>query len=154
MPNTIYVYDEETGKIKYTVDQMHKSQLENFSAGNNPFFVGPAGSKISGTYVKKDLETGKPIGVSPIEHMTFVNINKHVVVANGTDEAVISGLRKGMQVNVNNEHSYIVDDESGSTLELSCNNFSYAPEHNRMSIMLKAYGCHDSVLKIQFIEEE
>ena len=125
MPNTVYVYDKNTGKIKYTVDHMQHTDLKQFEESGEPFFVGPGGAKISGTYVKKDSSTGAPIGVSPIEHMTFVNINKHTVVANGTDEAVISGLRKGMCVDINHEHTYIVDDESGTTLELSCNNFSY-----------------------------
>lgn len=153
MANTIYVYDKDTGKIKYTIDEVHHTQIENFRARGDSFFVGPGGSKISGTFVKKDSVTGEPIGVSPIEHMSFININKHTIVANGTDEAVISGLRKGMQVNINNEHSYIVDDDSGTTLELSCNNYSYVPEHNRMAVYLKGYGCHDSVLKIEVIEE-
>lgn len=152
--STIYVYDENTGKIKYTVDQMNHTQIEKFEEKGEPFFVGPSGSKISGTFVKKDANTGTPIGVSPLEHMTFVNINKHVVVANGTDEAVISGLRNGMRVDVNHEHSYTVDDESGDCLELSCNNFSYVPDHNQMTIYLKAYGCYDSMLKVDFVEEE
>ena len=109
--------------------------------------------KISGTFVKKDMETGQHFGISPIENMVFINLNKHIVVANGTDEAVISGLRKGMHVDINHEHSYIVDDESGSTLELSCNNYSYVAQHNEMKVYLKAYGCHDSVISIKFIEE-
>ena len=153
MPNTVYVYDKNTGKIKYTVDQTHHTDIKQFEESGETFFVGPGGAKISGTYVKKDPSTGAPVGVSPIEHMTFVNINKHVIVANGTDEAVISGLRKDMHININNEHSYIVDDESGSTLELSCNNYAYAPEHNHMNIYMKAYGCYDSVLKIQVVKE-
>lgn len=155
MPNsTIYVYDENTGKIKYTVDLMRQTQIDKFEESGESFYIGPAGAKISGTFVKKDANTGTPIGVSPVQHMTFVNINKHTVVANGTDEAVISGLRKGMCVDINHEHTYIVDDESGTTLELSCNNFSYVPEHNEMKVYLKSYGCYDSVLKINFIEED
>jgi len=86
--------------------------------------------------------------------MTFVNLNKHVVVANGTDEAVISGLKTGMRVDVNHEHSYIVDEESGNSLELSCNNFSYIPEQNQMTVYLKSYGCYDSMLKINFVDED
>jgi len=75
-------------------------------------------------------------------------------VANGTDEAVISGLINGLQVNVNNEHTYVVDDDTGSTLELSCNNFSYIPQHNEMTVYFKAYGYHDSMIKINFIEDK
>ena len=154
MSESIYVYDAQTGKIKYTVDEIHESQVESFQvADGESFYVGPSGQKISGTFVKKDMETGQHFGISPIENMVFINLNKHIVVANGTDEAVISGLRKGMHVDINHEHSYIVDDESGSTLELSCNNYSYVAQHNEMKVYLKAYGCHDSVISIKFVEE-
>ena len=155
MPNsTIYVYDADTGKIKYTVDQMSHTQINKFEEKGETFFVGPSGSKISGTFVKKDANTGTPMGITPLEQMTFVNLNKHVVVANGTDEAVISGLKTGMRVDVNHEHSYIVDEDSGNSLELSCNNFSYIPEQNQMTVYLKSYGCYDSMLKINFVEED
>jgi len=154
LDTTIYVYDENTGKIKYTVEQTRNTQIKRFEDSGESFFVGPSGFKISGTFVKKDPETQKPIGVFPIENMTFIEINKHVVVANGTDEAVISGLINGLQVNVNNEHTYVVDDDTGSTLELSCNNFSYIPQHNEMTVYFKAYGYHDSMIKINFIEDK
>lgn len=154
MSDVLYVYEEETGKIQYTVDNAGPDQIKHFSEENIPVYLGPAGSRLVGTYVKKDDVTGEPLGIFPVEHMTFLQINKHVAVANGTDEIVISGLKKGMHVNINKEHSYVVDDESGTTLELSCNNFSYAPEHNQMRVYFKAYGCHDSVISVRFVEEE
>ena len=152
--STIYVYEKDSGKIQYTVDNAGPEQIKYYLEDNIPFYLGPSGSRLVGTYVKKDDETGEPIGVFPIENMTFIQINKHVAVANGTDEIVISGLKKGMNVNINKEHSYVVDDESGTTLELSCNNFSYAPQHNQMRVYFKAYGYHDSVISVQFVEEE
>jgi len=152
--NTLYVYDEQSGKIQYTIDNAGPDHIKNLQKDNLSVYLGPAGSRLVGTYVKKDDETGEPIGICPVEHMSFIQINKHVAVANGTDEIVISGLKKGMRVNINKEHSYVVDDESGTTLELSCNNFSYAPQHNHMRVYFKAYGYHDSVISVQFVEEE
>jgi len=154
MSDTLYVFDDATGKIQYTIDNASSHQFNHLAENNISSYLGPAGSRLVGTYVKRDDETGEPIGIFPVEHMSFIQINKHVAVANGTDEIVISGLKKGMHVNINKEHSYVVDDESGTTLELSCNNFSYAPEHNQMRVYFKAYGYHDSVISVQFVEEE
>lgn len=154
MSDTLYVFDDATGKIQYTIDNASSHHFDHLTENNIPSYLGPAGSRLVGTYVKRDDETGEPIGIYPVEHMSFIQINKHVAVANGTDEIVISGLKKGMNVNINKEHSYVVDDESGTTLELSCNNFSYAPEHNQMRVYFKAYGYHDSVISVQFVEEE
>lgn len=152
MNNTIYVYDKNNGKIKYTIDLASPAQIEYMAEKGEHFYIGPAGAKISGSFVKLDDE-GNPIGISRTEHMNFININKHVVVANGTDEAIISGLRYGMFVDVNHEYQYVVDEETGRTLELSCNNFSYVPQQNEMRVYMKAYGCHDSVITINFVEE-
>ena len=154
MSDTLYVFDDATGKIQYTIDNASSHHFDHLTENNIPSYLGPAGSRLVGTYVKRDDETGEPIGIYPVEHMSFIQINKHVAVANGTDEIVISGLKKGMDVNINKEHSYVVDDESGTTLELSCNNFSYAPQHNQMRVYFKAYGYHDSVISVQFVEEE
>jgi len=154
MSDTLYVFDDVTGKIQYTIDNASSHQFNHLAENNISSYLGPAGSRLVGTYVKRDDETGEPIGIFPVEHMSFIQINKHVAVANGTDEIVISGLKKGMHVNINKEHSYVVDDESGTTLELSCNNFSYAPQHNHMRVYFKAYGYHDSVISVQFVEEE
>jgi len=154
MSDTLYVFDDVTGKIQYTIDNASSHQFDHLAENNISSYLGPAGSRLVGTYVKRDDETGEPIGIFPVEHMSFIQINKHVAVANGTDEIVISGLKKGMHVNINREHSYVVDDESGTTLELSCNNFSYAPQHNQMRVYFKAYGYHDSVISVQFVEEE
>jgi len=154
MSDTLYVFDDATGKIQYTIDNASSHHFDHLTENNIPCYLGPAGSRLVGTYVKRDDETGEPIGIYPVEHMSFIQINKHVAVANGTDEIVISGLKKGMDVNINKEHSYVVDDESGTTLELSCNNFSYAPQHNQMRVYFKAYGYHDSVISVQFVEEE
>jgi len=148
---TVYVYDQETGRVLYTVDDLSESQLSQFNV-NESHYIGPSGLKISGNYVKREPMSGKPLGISPIEHMTFVDISKHEIVSDGVDEAVISNIRMGTHVNINNEHSYVVDDETGTSLELSCNNYSYIPEHNQMTVYLKAYGCHDSKITINVIE--
>lgn len=154
MSNTIYVYDERTGKIKYTVDEASPAKVEAFEKNPNMhFYIGPSGARLAGTYVKKDPNSGKPIGISPIEHMSFLNINKHTIIANGIDEAVITGLKIGMRVDVNHETSFVVSNEDEKTLEISCNNYSYIPEQNQMAIYFKGYGYHDSVIKINMIEE-
>ena len=150
---TIYVYDETTGRVQYTIEDVNLDQINSFKTKNLSYYIGASGGKLAGTYVKKDSGTGKPIGISPVEHMTFININKHTIVANGTDEAIISGLPNGMHVNINNEYEYVVDDESGSTLELSCNNYSFMPQHNVMTVYFKKYGCHDSSIKVNMVEE-
>jgi hypothetical protein len=155
MSNTIYVYDEKSGRIKYTIDDASPLQIQNFT--NKPdmhFYVGPSGQRLAGTFVKKDPSSGKPIGVAPIEHMSFLTINKHTIIANGKDEAVITGLRLGMEVDVNHETKFTVSNKDEQTLELSCNNYSYIPEQNKMAIYFKAYGCHDSVIKIDMIQED
>ena len=152
MSNTIYVYDSETGRIDYTIEDARQAHINSFQEKGKDFYFGAAGGKIAGTYVKKNPDTGEPLGISPIEHMTFINIDKHEINSDGVDEAVISGLRKGMHVDINHEHSYVVDDESGSTLEISCNNYSYISEHNQMTIYFKAYGCHDSKITINVLE--
>lgn len=155
MPNSIYVYDDKTGRIKYTIDDANPAQIENFIKKNNTsFFVGKSGAKLAGTYVKKDPGSGNPIGIVPIEHMSFININKHTIVANGTDEAIISGLKLGMQVDINHETVFNVSQEDDKTLEISCNKFSYLPEQNKMAIYFKGYGYHDSVIKINIVEED
>lgn len=151
MSDTIYMYEKESGRIKYTIDNAQPMQVGSLIEKGETFFFGPSGGKLSGTYVKLDNE-GNPSKIVPIEHMTFININKHTIVADGEDEAVVSGLRHGMHVNINNEHSYVVDDESGTSLELTCNNYSYMPQHNEMTVYFKSYGCHDSQIKINMIE--
>ena len=148
---TVYVYNQETGMVLYTVDDLSEAQLTNLNLNEN-HYVGPSGLKIAGNYVKKEPVSGKPLGISPIEHMTFININKHEILSDGVDEVVITDIRLGTHVNINNDHSYVVDDESGTSLELSCNNYSYIPEHNQMSVYFKAYGCHDSKITINVIE--
>jgi len=61
MPNsTIYVYDADTGKIKYTVDQMSHTQINKFEEKGETFFVGPSGSKISGTFCEKGFQYLNP----------------------------------------------------------------------------------------------
>jgi len=153
MSDTIYVYDKDTGKINYTVDAVSPSQIQSFSQRTkDEYYVGKSGGKLAGTYVKKDSASGKPIGISRIEHMTFLTINKHTIVANGTDEAVISGLKTGMTVDIDHGQIFKVKEDDDKTLEMSCNNFSYIPEQNQMAIYFKAYGCHDSVIKINMIE--
>jgi len=148
---TVYVYEENSGRIQYTIEDVHPAQIQNFNKKGIEFYLGEKGHRIAGTFVKKD-DAGNPIGVSPIQHMTFININKHTIVADGVDEAVITGLIKGMHVNINNEHSYIVKDEDDKTLELSCDKYSYLPQHNHMTVYFKAYGYHDSQIKINVIE--
>ena len=154
MSDTIYVYDEKTGRINYTIDEASPAKIQNFEDNPNMhFYVGPSGAKLAGTYVKKDPGSDKPIGVVPIEHMSFLTINKHTIIANGTDEAVITGLKLGMRVDVNHETSFVVSNKDEQTLEISCNNYSYIPEQNQMAIYFKGYGYHDSVIKINIIEE-
>lgn len=149
---TVYVYDKGTGRVQYTIEEVNPAQVESFKAKNLSYYIGPPGQRISGTFVKLDANTGTPIGISPFQHMTFININKHTIVANGTDEAVITGLLNGMSVDINNEYQYVVDDESGSTLELSCNNYSFIPQHNQMTVYFKKYGYHDSSIKVNVVE--
>jgi len=148
---TIYVYKKDSGRIQYTVEDVHPAQVQNFKDKGIDFYVGDKGSRIAGTFVKKD-DAGNPIGIAPIQQMTFININKHTIVADGVDEAVITGLIKGMHVNINNEHSYVVEDEDDKTLEISCDKFSYLLQHNQMSVYFKAYGHHDSQIKINVVE--
>ena len=102
---------------------------------------------------EKDDDTGIPCGISQIRHMNFLTVDKKAIVADGTDEATISGLRKGMHVNINNEYAYAVDDKTGTTLEISANNFSYIPDHNEMIIKVCGYGYHEAQVKINIIEE-
>ena len=153
MLKTVYIYDKQSGRVQYTIDNVDPNQIRNMNLQDKSFYVGPPNQRLAGTFVKIDPSSGEPIGISPIQHMTFVNINKHVIVANGTDTAVITGFRKGMSVDINHEHKYTVEDEDDMTLELSCNNFSYIPQHNEMVVYLKAYGCHDSSVKINVVEE-
>ena len=76
MSNTLYVYDEKTGRIKYTIDDVSPGQIKNFNEKSDMhFYVGPSGASLAGTYVKKDPGSGNPIGISPIEHMSFLTIN-------------------------------------------------------------------------------
>jgi len=153
MSDTIYVYDKNTGRIKYTVDDVSPGQAQRFAQRtNDEFYVGKTGEKLTGTYVKKDPSSGKPVGIARIEHMTFLTINKHTIVANGTDEAVIGGLKEGMTVDIDHGQVFKVGKDDDKTLEISCNNFSYIPEHNQMAIYFKGYGYHDSVIKIKMIE--
>ena len=149
---TIYVYEKDSGKVQYTIEDANLEQIQSFDSKGVDFYLGPRGARIAGTFVKKDANTGAPIGISPVEHMTFINITKHTIVADGTDEAVISGLKTGMHVNINNEHSYVVETEDDKTLEISCNNYSYIPFHNNMTIYFKGYGYHDSQIKINVVE--
>ena len=149
---TIYVYEKDTGRIQYTIDNADPEHIRSFNDKGIDFYIGNKGSRITGTFVKRDSTTGKPIGISPIKHMTFININKHTIVADGVDEVVITGLIKGMHVNINNEHSYVVEDEDDKTLEISCDKFSYLPQHNHMTVYFKAYGHHDSQIKINVVE--
>ena len=152
MSETIYVYDKDTGRIKYTVDEVSPSQIQQFSQRtNDEFYVGRSGQRLAGTYVKKD-PSGKPIGISKIEHMTFLTINKHTIVANGTDEAVIGGLKTGMTVDIDHGQIFKISEDDDKTLEISCNNYSYIPEQNQMAVYFKGYGYHDSVIKIEMIE--
>jgi hypothetical protein len=150
---TIYVYDSSTGKVKYTIEDVSPDHVKNMNKKGDEFYVGDPGQRLAGTFVKKDPGSGLPIGITPIQHMTFVNINKHTIVANGTDEAVVSGLLSGMSVDINHEYTYQVESEDDKTIELTCNNYSYLPQHNEITVYLKAYGYHDSSLKVQVVEE-
>lgn len=150
---TGYVYDKATGKIKYTVENVNPNLIENFRENTTSgCFIGDVGYNISGTYVKLDEKTKEPIEVSQIEHMDFLRLNKHEILSDGKDEAVISGLRIGTNVDVNHEWGYVVTEETGDSLEISCNNYSYIPENNLISVYFKSYGCHDSQIKIKVVE--
>ena len=151
---TIYVYEKETGKIQYTVEDAQDHQVENFKKKHIPFFATTGRYKTLGTYVKIDANTGSAISIEPIQYMDFISINKSVLVANGTDEVVISGLTPGIFVDVNGEGSYVTSPVSGTTLELSANGYSYVPGHNRMTIKFRAYGYHDSQTHVDLIEGE
>ena len=87
---TVYVYDKETGKIQYTIDEANDAQIENLKNKNISAFVSTDKYKTVGTYVKMD-DKGVPISIAPVEHMDFITVNKSAIVANGTDEAIISG---------------------------------------------------------------
>ena len=151
---TIYVYNDTTGEINYTVDEASDIQIESFKTKGVPIFVSHPRHMIAGTYVMKDAITGNPIGVAPMRQMDFISIDKNVIVANGTDEAVISGLSNGVFVNINGEHSYTVDGESGPNLEISANGFSYDPNNNGMVVSFRAYGYNNSKILIGLVEGE
>ena len=149
---TIYVYERETGKIQYTVEDAQDHQVENFKKKNIPFFATTGKYRTLGTYVQISSNTGSPTSIAPIENMDFISVDKTVLVANGTDEVVISGLKPGILVNMNDEGSYITSPVTGTTLEISANGYSYEPGHNRMTIKFRAYGYHDSQTHINLIE--
>jgi hypothetical protein len=151
---TIYVYDTVTGKIQYTVDDANVAQIEGFKRKNIPVFVSTKKYKIMGTYVKFNANTGTAMSIEPIKHMDFVTFSKDVLVANGTDEVVVSGLKYGMVVDINSENTYTVDVLTGTTLEISANGFSHESRHNNMIIKFHGYGYHDSKMQIQLIEGE
>ena len=151
---TIYVYEKATGKIQYTVDDAHEGQIEHFTQKNIPFFASTAKYRTVGTYVKLDANTGIPTSIDPIEHMDFISVSKSTLVANGTDEIVISGLKMGMFIDVNGENSYVTNPETGTTLEISANGYSYDSENNQMTIRFHAYGYHDSQTHIDLVEGE
>ena len=149
---TIYVYEKETGKIQYTVEDAQTPQVENFRKKNIPFFATTSKYRTVGTYVQKDANTGNPVSIASIENMNFISVDKSTLVANGTDEVVISGLKPNMLVDINGEGSYITSSATGTTLEISANGYSYEPGQNRMSIKFRAYGYHDSQTNIDLIE--
>ena len=151
---TIYVYNEITGEINYTVDEVSDVQIESFKSKGIPIFVSHPRHMIAGTYVMKDAITGNPIGVAPMRHMDFLSLSKETIVANGTDETVISGLSNGMFVDINGEQSYTVDGDSGPTLEISANGFSYDANYNGMVIYLHAYGYNNAKIIIGLVEGE
>ena len=105
-----------------------------------------------GTYVQMDANTGSPVSIAPIKSMDFISVDKSVIVANGTDEAVISGLKPNMLIDVNGEGSYVTSSATGTTLEISANEYSYDPAYNKMIIRFRAYGYHDSKTQIDLIE--
>ena len=153
-PATIYVYNEKTGIIDYTVDDATTDQISNFQDKDVSFYVGRPGQNVLGTVIKKNETTGEPIGISPILYMNFISVSKDYIVANSADETTISGLKNGMIVNVDGDLIYTVDDETGTTLDLSANGYSYAPGKNHISVLLKGYGYYDSQINIRLIEGE
>ena len=57
-----------------------------------------------------------------------------------------------MLIDINEEGSYVTSSDTGTTLEISANEYSYKSEHNKMIIRFRAYGYHDSKTQIDLIE--
>jgi hypothetical protein len=151
---TIYVYDKDTGKIQYTVEEANAEQVESFQKKDLSVFVTTKNYKTIGTYVKVDANTHSPQSIEPIQRMDFITISKPVLVANGTDEVVISGLKYGMRVEVVGEGSYMVSPDTGLSLDLSANGYSFDESRNSMTVNFYGYGYHDSKTQVQLIQGE
>jgi len=150
---TAYVYDESTGKIAYTIDNISDSQIQSLRSRNIPVFCDNNPHKLVGTYVTKNEVTGIPNGIDDIRNMDFINIDKTIVVANGTDVATVSNLAPGTTVSIEAGPTFVSNSTSNS-IEFSADTYSIITSENRTKAILSKYGYNDVSVEVIFTPEE
>ena len=50
---TIYVYEKDSGRIQYTIDNAGPEHIRSFNDKGINFYVGNKGSRITGTFVRE-----------------------------------------------------------------------------------------------------
>ena len=144
MSNTIYVYDNATGKLSYTIENGNASTARMLTDRGLYFFADSVQHSLTGTYVAKDEVTGQILGIKNILPMEYVQVDKTEVVGNGTDVATISNIVPGTTVSVvGTDFDFVSNSSTTNYFEVSANGYSLNPQENIVQVELSKYGYYN-----------
>jgi hypothetical protein len=150
---TAYIYDNKSGSISYTINDVTGPQRQSLMAKGLDFYCDPVQYNIAGAYVTKDEATGNPTGVAVRRDMApIVHVDKQIIVANGTDSATVSNLVPGTTVTT--DGFSFVSNSTVDFVEFSANGFSTVQDENLIKVNLSTYGYYSYGFIIQLAPGE
>jgi hypothetical protein len=147
---TAYVYNETTGSVLYTIDNINSSQINALNKQGISFLTSPDNYGIVGTYVTKNELTGLPEGIALVNKMSDVNIDKDVIVADGNDVAIVYGIIDGTEVTIDNDFSF-VSNTTVDFVEISADGYSLNQSDNQIDVSLVKYGYDNKTFSVTLI---
>jgi hypothetical protein len=148
---TLYIYDRDTGKPSYTIDNATAQNIEFLKNKNIPYYLSEQKHKLIGTYVEMDLNTNEPCGIQPLKNMDSVSISKSFIIADGVDETTVSNIPHGTRVFVDNEFGFIAN-TTFDYIDLSANGYSLDASQNEIKVLLNHYGYRDVNISIPLVQ--
>jgi hypothetical protein len=151
---SMYVYDNASGTILYTIDTPSAKQIDYMSNKSDTYFwVGDIGKPILNHYVTQNTSTQLPEGIAPRQYIN-VNVSNTVLIANGTDEVNISDIPYGTHVSVVGEDLNFFANSTYDFIDLSADGYSLQNDENVINVKMTKYGFYDNTIKINLVYGE
>lgn len=150
----MYVYDNVSGTILYTIDSPSAKQIDYMSKKPDTYFwIDDIGKPILNHCVTQNTSTQLPEGIAPKQHIN-VNVSNTVLIANGTDEVKIFDIPYGTMVSVVGEDLNFCANSTYDFIDLSADGYSLQDGENVINVKMTKYGFYDKTIKINLVYGE